>query len=261
MLIDAHAHLDNYEEDDLESVLEEINQHRIFTISVSMDVLSYRKNLAIGKKCALVLPTFGVHPWNAPEYAHHLEELGEPISRSPMLGEIGLDYSFVKDTSEYPAQREVLEFFLAAAGEQEKIVNLHTTGAEDEIVRLLDRYGVRRAIVHWYSGPQDALRELIDRGAYFTVSAEVLYSEQIQAIARQLPTELLLTETDNPGGLQWLTGTPGTPVSLEDVVNKLAEVRQTDAGAIVQAVRDNFLRLIGDDPRLADVRSRIEGET
>jgi Tat protein secretion system quality control protein TatD with DNase activity len=40
-----------------------------------------------------------------------------------MIGEIGLDYHFVQDTSTYPAQRKVLEFFLDAAREQEKIIN------------------------------------------------------------------------------------------------------------------------------------------
>ncbi len=66
MLIDAHAHLDHYG-DELESVLMEITQHEIFTISNSMDPSSYRRNLEIAEKCRLVLPTFGIHPRRAPE--------------------------------------------------------------------------------------------------------------------------------------------------------------------------------------------------
>jgi TatD DNase family protein len=103
VLVDAHAHLDGYDlagEGALESALAEIAGLGIFTISNSMDPASYERNLAIGEMCDLVLPTFGVHPWNAPRYASRLEELGEAIERSPMIGEVGLDHYFVEDPSE-----------------------------------------------------------------------------------------------------------------------------------------------------------------
>jgi TatD DNase family protein len=255
VLIDAHAHLDRYE-DTLEPALQEITRHSIFTISNSMDLPSYRRNLEIGEKCELVLPTFGVHPWNAPDYADRLEDLSEAIEQSPMLGEIGLDYHFVDDASQYPAQRKVFEFFLAAAKEQEKIVNLHTKGAESDVLHLLNRYDIRRAIVHWYSGPLDVFHELVARGIYFTIGVEVLYSEHIQTIARELPSEQLLTETDNPGGPRSFIGTLGMPLLIRDVVQALAELRKTTAEAIIQTVQTNFGRLIRDDPWLSDTYAR-----
>ena len=255
MLIDAHAHLDRYE-DVLESALEEIAQHSIFTISNSMDIPSYRRNLEIGEKCELVLPTFGVHPWNAPEYADRLEDLCRAIEQSPMLGEIGLDYYFVDDASQYPAQRKVLEFFLAAAQEQEKIVNLHTKGAESDVLQLLNRHEIQRAIVHWYSGPLKVFHELVARGAYFTIGVEVLYSEHIQALAQELPSEQLLTETDNPGEPKSFIGTLGMPLLIRDVVQALAKLRKTTAEAIIQTVQTNFVRLVRDDPWLSDISAR-----
>jgi TatD DNase family protein len=256
LLIDAHAHLDRYG-DALEPALEEITQHRIFTISNSMDLPSYRRNLEIGERCERILPTFGVHPWNAPEYAGRLEDLSQAIGQSPMLGEIGLDYYFVDDASQYPAQREVFEFFLAAAKEQGKIVNVHTKGAESDVLHLLDRYDLRRAIVHWYSGPFDVFRELVARGTYFTIGVEVLYSEHIQTIARELPSEQLLTETDNPGGPGPFIGGPGMPLVVRDVVQGLAEPRKTTAEIITQTVQANFIRLIQDDPWLSDIYARV----
>jgi len=260
MLIDAHSHVDRYDlvgEGALEVALAEITQHGIFTISNSMDLPSYKRNLAIGERCDLVLPIFGVHPWNAAQYAHRLEDLSEAIEQSPMLGEIGLDYYFIEDASEYPAQRKVFEFFLAAAREQGKIINLHTKGAEEAVLELLDRYDIPRAIVHWYSGPLDVFRELVARGAYFTVGAEVLYSEHIQTIAREIPSEQLLTETDNPGGPQGFIGGPGMPLLIKDVVEGIAEARKTTMEAIIQTVRSNLLQLTRDDPRLADTCARV----
>ncbi len=256
MLIDAHAHLDRYE-DSLEAALEEIRQHRIFTIANSMDLPSYDRNLEIAGKCELVLPTFGVHPRRAPEYADGLSELSPFIEQSPAIGEIGLDFHWVKDSAQFPAQRKVLEYFLAAAREQKKIVNLHTKGAEKEILDLLERYDIQRAIIHWYSGSLDILRALIDYGAYFTVGVEALYSKNIQAIAHELPLTQLLTETDNPGGLKWLKGTLGMPAVVKQVVEALSEIKQTTAEAMVQTVGENFFRLIQDDPWLTDVRARV----
>ena len=236
----------------LGSALQEITRHRILTISNSMDLPSYERNLAIGEMCELVLPIFGVHPWNAPQYADRLDDLHAAIERSPMLGEIGLDHHFVDDAAQYPDQRSVFEFFLAAASDQGKIVNLHTKGAEEAVLELLDRYEVPRAIVHWYSGPLDIFRELAARGIYFTVGVEVLYSEHIRAIAREVPSDQLLTETDNPGGPKGFIGGPGMPVLLEKVVRALADVRDTMVEAITDTVQSNLLALARDDPWLTD---------
>ena len=256
MLIDAHAHLDKYGAE-LQAALEEIKENQILTIAVSMDLPSYERNLEIGERCDLVLPTFGVHPKRAPEYADRLSELNQAIERSPMIGEIGLDFHWVEDASQYPAQKKVLDYFLAAAREQKKIVNLHTKGAERETLDLLELYDIQRAIIHWYSGPLDILGALIDYGAYFTVGVEVLYSENIQAIARELPSTRLLTETDNPGGLKWLKGTLGMPVVAKQVVESLSEIKQTTAEAMARTIQENFFRLIEDDLWLADVRARV----
>jgi TatD DNase family protein len=255
MLVDAHSHVDRYDlvgEGVLESALEEITQHRIFTISNSMDLPSYRRNLAIGEMCGLVLPTFGVHPWNAPQYARRLEDLSEAIEQSPMIGEIGLDYYFVRNAAEYPVQRRVFEFFLAAASEQGKIINLHTKGAEEVVLELLDRYEIARAIVHWYSGPLDIFRELVARGVYFTIGVEVLYSGHIQAIAQEIPSGQLLTETDNPGGPREFIGGPGMPTLVRDVVQAVAEVKKSTVEAITQTVQSNLIELIRDEPWFAD---------
>lgn len=249
MLIDAHAHLDKYGEE-LEFALKEIEEHQILTVAVSMDLPSYQRTLEIGQMCNLVLPTFGIHPKRAPEYADRLRELSQAIEQTPMIGEIGLDFHWVEDASQYPAQKKVLEYFLAAAREQKKLVNLHTKGAEKEILDLLEHYDIRRPIVHWYSGPLDIFRALIDYGAYFTVGVEVLYSEKIQAIAREIPAAQLLTETDNPGGLKWLKGRLGMPSVVKEVNQSIAAVKQTTAEVVEQTVEENFLRLIRDDPWL-----------
>ena len=92
MLIDAHAHLDQYPDAVLASVLEEIVTHRIVTVSVAMDLSSFERARQIAARSNLVLPAFGIHPRNAVAYAHRLADLDGAIERSAMLGEIGLDH-------------------------------------------------------------------------------------------------------------------------------------------------------------------------
>ena len=255
MLIDAHAHLDQYPDAVLASVLEEIVTHRIVTVSVAMDLSSFERARQIAARSNLVLPAFGIHPRNAVAYAHRLADLDGAVEQGAMLGEIGLDYRYVTDAARYPAQRKVFEYFLVAAREQRKIVNLHTSGAEAEIRSLLARYEIRRAIVHWYAGPLDLIPALADQGAFFTVGVEVLFSPRIQAIAREIPMDRLLTETDNPDGLQWLTGAIGMPCRVREVLEKLAEVRRSTAEVMARTVETNFARLIEDDSRLAGQRA------
>jgi TatD DNase family protein len=256
MLIDAHVHIDKYGAD-LDQALQEIRTHDIFTVAVAMDVPSYRRSLEIGDECNLVLPTFGIHPRRAPEYVDRLSDLIALIEQSPAIGEIGLDFHWVKKSSQYPAQLRVLEYFLAAAREQNKLVNLHTKGAEKQILNLLERFDIRRTIVHWYSGPMDILRALVQFGAYFTVGVEVSYSDTIQAIAREIPDHLLLTETDNPGGLKWLKGVVGMPADTQNVIDVIARLRNSSSEWIARTIHANFLRMIKDDAWLKDIRALL----
>ncbi len=245
MLIDAHTHLDRYR-GELDAALDEIARNQILTVGVSMDVQSYQRSREIGERSKFVIPTFGIHPWNAHEYAETLPALDRLIVTSPMIGEIGLDFYWVANASKYPAQLKVFEYFLAAARDQDKVVNLHTKGAERQVLEFLDRYHIERAIVHWYSGPLDILREMIARGIYFTIGVEVRYSAHIQTIAREIPKDQLLTETDNPGGEKWLSGNLGMPGVIGQVIDKLGELREMPRVEIVQTVEENFARLTRD---------------
>jgi TatD DNase family protein len=256
MLIDAHSHLDKYG-DLLDQAMQQIEQHRIFTIATAMDLPSYVRLQQIAERSDWVLPTFGVHPRRAPEYSDRLSEIGRYIEQSPAIGEIGLDFHWVEDHSHYPAQLKVLEYFLASAREQKKLVNLHTKGAERKILDLLEHYDIERPIVHWYSGPLDILRALIQFGAYFTIGIEVLCSDAIQPIVREIPDHLLLTETDNPGGLKWLKGVFGMPKEIEKVIESIATLRGTSSESVTRTVYGNFLRLITSDPWLEDVRELL----
>ena len=246
MYIDAHAHLDKYDSQ-LPQVIEEIERNEIFTISVAMDPEAYAKSKAIDEQTEWVLSTFGVHPWNAPTFHSQLEALQPLIDASPMVGEIGLDYHFIPEAENHALQREVFLHFVKQGVSQKKILNIHSKGAETDVDRILGELGACRTIVHWYSGPIQQLHSLAEKGVYFTVGVEVLFSPTIQEIAKSIPSSLLLTETDNPGGYRWLTGGLGMPSIISPVVRKLSQLRGWSEGETQELVLHNFFQLVGDD--------------
>lgn len=240
ILIDAHTHLDHYSAEQLPAALAEIEQMPVLSVSVAVDIPSYQRTKEIATASPWIVPTFGIHPWRAHAYADKLAELDSWIAETPLIGEIGLDYVWDEDPAHYPLQRQVFEYFLSAAHTQNKVVNLHTKGAEQEILDLLRRHAVDRALVHWYSGPLDVLDRMIDYGCYFTIGVEVLVSPLIQEIAHRIPLAQLLTETDNPGGQQWLTGEVGMPHLTNDVVAYLAHMRNVPAAELAALIEQNF---------------------
>ncbi len=242
-LLDAHAHLDHYTAAELPQVLGELRRRRIRTLAVAMDPPSYRRLRELAALSPWILPSFGVHPWRAPDYADRLEELTPWIRSAPFLGEIGLDYHWVQDAHAYPLQRRVLAHFLEHG--RDKVMNLHTKGAEADILALLREARPARAIVHWYSGPWRIFEELLALGVYFTVGVEIHRSARIRELAAAIPEDRLLAETDNPGGLEWLTGVRGMPRHLVGVLEALAEVRGVDVASLEAQMARNGRALLG----------------
>lgn len=249
MLIDAHTHIAKYE-NNIDAVLKEINDNNILTISNSMDVLAYERNLKIAEKCKLIIPTFGIHPWTVTEYAHKLDSLKQYVDRSPMIGEIGLDHHFVVDSANYNIQNQVFEFFLDSAREQDKVVNIHTKGAEIEILDYLKRYDIKRSIIHWYSGPEKYIDQFLEMGCYFTIGVEILNSRKIKNLAKKLPAERILTETDNPGAYKWLKDETGMPAIIQRVVEALAKARKLSVEETISMVKHNMAVLMKDDEHI-----------
>lgn len=244
-LVDAHVHVDGYGEA-WPQARAEIRRHDIVSLAVSMDVESYRATVALSREEPSIIPSFGIHPWNAPGWAHRLHELEALVEEAPMLGEVGLDRRFVKDASAYGPQEEVFTFFMDAARRTGKILNVHTSGAEALIAASMTDGGAPLAVVHWYNGPMRPFTALADLGVYFSVGVEVFRSERIARIARRVPLERLLSETDNPGGWAWLEGPPGNPALLGRVVDRLAQLRDMDREEMAAQLETNARRLLGE---------------
>lgn len=243
MLVDAHTHLDQYNINELEKAIKEINEEKIITIANAMNLSSYVKSKDISKKSHFIIPTFGIHPWEAHKYEKKLDSIEKFIYETPMIGEIGLDFYWVKDKNKYNSQMKVLKFFLKRAQEQNKIINLHTKGAENEIVALLDEYNIQKSIIHWYSGGKDVLKKMIDRGCYFTIGVELLSSNKIQDIAKMIPLNKIFTETDGPEGEEWINGKRCMPTKVNDILKCLGKIKCVSKIEMEKIIVQNFNEL------------------
>jgi TatD DNase family protein len=222
-------------------VLQQIEELKILTISNSMDLTSYRTNCRIAKKSKYVIPTFGIHPWNAYRYANKVEFIEKLINRTEIVGEIGLDYYYVKDKSKYPAQRKIFCLFLSKS--RNKIASVHTKGAEKDTLDLLRKYGNEKVVIHWFSGDLDVLDEMIKERYYFSIVPEVKSSEHIREIVKNIPLRQLLTETDNPGGPASYLGEKGMPILIRIVIEEIAKIKGESPKQIERIIEDNFVRL------------------
>lgn len=243
MYIDAHSHLDFYDEN-IEKAIADINNNHILTLAMSMDIESYNKNKLYSKKSKYIKPCFGIHPWKAYEFKDSLDTLIPYIEESEMIGEIGLDFVWSEGSHTYTKQREIFYFILKESVKRNKVINLHTKGAECEIYNALKKYNYKRAIIHWYSGDLETLDKFINLGCYFTISVDLGYSDIANKILDRIPIERILVETDGPDALEWVNGEYGYPSVIKDVVKKVSYYRKLSLVELNNIIKDNYNRLM-----------------
>ncbi|WP_150464719.1 TatD family hydrolase [Francisella sp. XLW-1] len=239
MILDAHVHTDKYSLEDLNKVAKECRTYDIKLLSVAMCVPSYISIKTLSDNYDFIIPSFGIHPWKADIYVHDLKSLDKYLFESKYIGEIGLDKRFLDYAAPFDDQQQVFEYIISHRAIDNKLLNLHTSGAELEVLQTLERYKRHRFIVHWYAGDLDVLDKYLALGGHFSIGVEILFSEHIREITRRIPLDRILIETDNPSSYSWLLGreqNDGMPTLLFKVINKVCEVKQIST--------DDFLKIL-----------------
>ena len=244
MYIDAHTHLDFFN-DKVYDAINEINNFKIVTIASGMDIESYLRNREYSKRSVYIKATFGIHPCKAAEYKGELQDLIPYIEESELIGEIGLDFFWIEDKGTYEAQRRIFNFILEESIKRNKVISIHTKGAEEEIYNILNSYNYSKVIIHWYSGDITTLEKFIELGCYFTVSVDVGYSKLTEEILSRIPIDRLLVETDGPTALEWVNGDYGYPRVILDVIKTVSERKVISTDRLIKIIEENFFRLTG----------------
>jgi TatD DNase family protein len=258
MLIDSHAHLDVSAFDaDRDAVIQRAREQgvEIMLEIAGSDVA--RGSLPVGVKLAAEYPfiyaAVGLHPHEASLYDDALElELLACAQDEKVIGwgEIGLDYHY--DHSPRDVQRHVFGRQLELALELKLPAIIHTREAEDDTIDILREAWAARGgneiggIIHCFTGSQRLAEAALEMGFLISFSGVVTFkkADELRAVARSVPMERLLVETDCP----YLAPLPhrgkrNEPAFVRETAARLAELKGVSFEEMARATGESFRRL------------------
>jgi TatD DNase family protein len=253
-LVDSHCHIDMPDFDaDREAVVARAREAGVTGMLIVGGVdaeQGHRRALRVAG--VLGFPaSAGVHPHearlaNEATYEELRTLAGE--GRIVAVGEVGLDFHY--DHSPREAQREVFRRQIRLARDVGRPVIVHTREADHETAAILEQEGAAEVggVIHCFTGGHDLARRALALGFHISFSGIVAFprSEVIQEVARSVPVDRLLVETDAP----FLAPPPyrgrrNEPAFVVEVARKLAALRAVPLEAVGRAAAANFGRLFG----------------
>ena len=242
MLIDIHCHANLYL--NLEKIIKEAKNVGVEKIiSVGMSFTSLERILEISDKYDTIYPALGIHPEEVrmnKNIGNQLDLVVDIIKKNNAkicaIGEIGLDYHFVKEKELYPLQKDIFKIMLGLAQELNLPVNLHTNGAEKIVFDMLPSYNIPNVNIHWYSGPEQFLNLGIDRGYFFSVTPAISYSPAVKNTVLKIDKDFILLESDGPVKY---SGKIGTPAMIRDVLNAISKLKKIDSKELEIQIENN----------------------
>jgi TatD DNase family protein len=260
MLVDSHCHLDFPDfADELDAVVARAQAAGISRmVTISTRVRRHDQVLAIAERFPDVFCSVGTHPHNAHEEtdvttAELVERARHP--KVVAIGEAGLDYHY--DYSPRDAQERSFRAHIAAARETKLPLVIHAREADGDIGRILQEETARGAfpaVLHCFTGGRDLAMRAIALGLSISFTGILTFkrSDDLRAIAAELPTDRILVETDAPylapGKFR---GKRNEPSYVVETARVLAETRGTSFEDIARQTTENFFRLFSKVPRVA----------
>ena len=252
MLIDSHCHLDYYSDVELPSVLRraaEAGVGEMVTIGTTLPQAATVK--AIAAAHPNVWCTVGVHPHHAAEEPVPAPETIAALTEDRKvigIGESGLDYFY--DRAPRDVQQDSFRSHIRAARLAGVPLAIHARDADDDIAAILQQErqssGEFGFLLHCFSSSRRLAEAAIALGGYVSFSGILTFpkSSELREIARDLPLERLLVETDAP----YLAPVPvrgkrNEPGYVAHTARVLADVRGLEPSALAEITTENFRRL------------------
>ncbi|MDY6966382.1 MAG: TatD family hydrolase [Halobacteriota archaeon] len=240
-LIDTHAHLEQIK--DLKDALYRAKSIGIVAIvAVGMD---YKSNLKVLELSELydgfVYPALGMHPWAIDGDVVEVVDLIEcEMGRCVAVGEIGLDYLIKKDKD---LQREVFEKMLKIAAFHGKpaIVHSRGDGSFEEALQMVRKYGPKRVVFHWYSGPVEVLEEILSGGYFVSATPSIASREEHREAIEATPVGRLLLETDSPAK-------NFEPADVRKALEFIAALNEIEESTHAEITTKNAIEFFGIEP-------------
>jgi TatD DNase family protein len=258
MLVDSHCHLDFPDFGaELDAIVARAGAKGVgLMVTISTRVRRHAPVLAIAERFPNVCCSLGTHPHHAHEEldisaADLVDQARHP--KIVAIGEAGLDYHY--DNSPRAAQERGLRTHIAAARESGLPLVIHAREADADMARILEeesRAGAFAAVLHCFTGGRDLALAGVALGFYVSFSGILTFkrSDDLRAIAAELPADRILVETDAPylAPGPW-RGKRNEPAYVTETARVLGETRGLSAEDIARQTTDNFFRLFTKVPR------------
>jgi TatD DNase family protein len=252
-IIDSHAHLEFEQfDDDRAAVLERARAAGVESLlAIGSGTGPNRLNAAIpfAEEHDWIYATIGIHPHEAALATEdHFAQLDE-LAHHPRViawGEIGLDYFY--DHSPRDVQKDVFKRQLAQARAARLPIVIHCRDAWSDCLEILERdwrSSGLGGILHCFTGTLEDARRGLDMGFVISFAGNVTYPkmQQLRDVARELPLDRILTETDSPFlPPQGHRGKRNEPAFVVEVAQALANVRDLATSEVAATTADNFRR-------------------
>jgi TatD DNase family protein len=255
-LVDCHAHLEELAEP--EAAIERAGGSGVRSIvGVGSDQESNRRILSLSGRHGEVTvhAALGIHPWRLQgrDLEQDLAFVEKNLGGAVAVGEVGLDFWLKesrKDPSHRKRQEDLFRRLLALGRELSKPVIIHARGAWEECLYLVLEERISKAVFHWYSGPLEILRELLNHGYLISATPAARYSEKHQSALREAPLERILLETDSPVMYE---GKRSEPADVVRSLQAVARIKQIPEAEVAKVTTANAVRFFGlghkGDPR------------
>jgi TatD DNase family protein len=251
MLIDTHCHLDfpDFAEDLAAYVARAEAAGVTRMVTISTRVSRFAIYAALAERFPSVWCTVGTHPHGAHEELDITPERLAKLAEHPRcvaIGEAGLDYHYDKSPRE--AQAQGLRAHIAAARMTQLPLVIHSRQADDDMIAILREEmgkGAFPAILHCFTAGPELARVGVELGLYVSFSGILTFktSEELRSIARDVPLDRLLVETDAP----YLAPVPfrgkrNEPSYVVETAKTLAEVKGLSFDEIARITTGNAQR-------------------
>ena len=259
MLIDTHCHLDFPDfEAERDAIIERAREAGVAQmVTISTRVKRFDTILAIAERYPNVFCSVGTHPHNADEELDVTADDLVRLSAHPKvvaIGEAGLDYFY--DNAPRDAQAEGLRRHIAAARTTGLPLVIHSRSADDDMAAILTEESGKGAfpfLLHCFSSGPDLARIGVELGGYVSFSGILTFpkSEELRDIARTVPRDRMIVETDAPYlAPKPFRGKRNEPAYVAHTAEVLAQAIGVSSEEIAEITTENAFRIFSKMPRL-----------
>lgn len=251
MLIDTHCHLDFKDfNDDLGAVLKRsIDSGIKFIINVGSSLEGTARSVKIAQENGFIYAAIGIHPHEADKVSGNDFKIFTGFLKKPKvvaIGEIGLDY--YRNISSMENQKKLFIRLLEIAKGANLPLIIHNRDSHEDMVDILKNImgNSLSGVMHCFSGDEKFLKTCLDMGFFISFTCNVTYKNagKLREIARLVPMDRLLLETDAPFlAPQDLRGRRNEPMYVKYVAEEVARIKGMDFEEVAKITTENAKKL------------------